>query len=204
MNNIDPFTVYGLFNKGITKTNRIRIIKKFAEKLYIDTEKNPIPTDFHGIPVLNNLNARFYILDENAFELTSNSLWNLFESALDLADHESEANKDRFIKSYDDCCKLPYVKYKLSMGLFWSRPNYYLNLDSINRWYISKRSNFSKDLTEKVKKLKNMPSAVDYLELSKKIKKMVLSSDFKDKSLPGLSAQAFTLANEVKKNQKNN
>lgn len=161
-----------------------------------------IPTDFNGIPILNNMNARFYILDENAFELTSNSLWNLFESALDLADHENEANKDRFIKSYDDCCKLPYVKYKLSMGLFWSRPNYYLNLDSINRWYISKRSNFSKDLTEKVKKLKNMPSAVDYLELSKKIKKMVLSSDFKDKSLPGLSAQAFTLADEVNKELK--
>ena len=202
LNNIDPFTVYGLFNKGITNTNRIRIIEKFAENLNIDTAKNPVPTDFTGIPVFFNTNATLYKFDENVFESTSNSLWNLFESALDLADHENEENRNRFIKCYDDCCKLQYVKFKLSMGLFWSRPNYYLNLDSINRWYISERSSFSKDLTEKVKKLQKMPPAADYLDLSKKIRNLVLSSSFEYKSLPELSAQAFTLADKVNKELK--
>lgn len=202
LNNIDPFTVYGLFNKGITKTNRIRIIEKFAEKLYIDTEKNPIPTDFAGIPILNNMNARFYKLDENVFESSSNNLWNMFESALDLADNENEANRNRFIRSYDDCYKLPYVKFKLSMGLFWSRPNYYLNLDKTNREYISTCHDFSKDLIEKVKKLKNMPSAVDYLELSKNIKNNAVFLGFKGNPLPELSAQAFTHADKVNKKPK--
>ena len=30
---IDPFTIFGLFNKGITKENRLRIMSNFAKKL---------------------------------------------------------------------------------------------------------------------------------------------------------------------------
>ena len=54
---IDPFTVFGLFNKKIQETNRKKIISALAKKLGI-TET--IPSDFSGIPVLNNFNATFY------------------------------------------------------------------------------------------------------------------------------------------------
>lgn len=55
---IDPFTVFGLFNKGITEANRISIIKAFAEEFELDSSVE-IPTAFEGIPVLNNLKAVF-------------------------------------------------------------------------------------------------------------------------------------------------
>lgn len=57
---IDPFTVFGMFNKGISEANRITIIKALAEEFEIDNSIE-IPTVFDGIPVLNNLKAVFSV-----------------------------------------------------------------------------------------------------------------------------------------------
>ena len=54
---IDPFTVFGMFNKGITDANRKKIIGGFAEEFAINAE---IPDTFDGIPLLNNQKATFY------------------------------------------------------------------------------------------------------------------------------------------------
>ena len=51
---IDPFTVFGLFNKGITNANRIAILESFATVFNI---KSKVPNNFDGIPVINNLKA---------------------------------------------------------------------------------------------------------------------------------------------------
>ena len=53
---IDPFTVFGLFNKGITNENRIKISSAMAEELEVSA---PVPNDFDGIPVLNNPGAHY-------------------------------------------------------------------------------------------------------------------------------------------------
>lgn len=54
---IDPFTVFGLFNKNkITELHRKQIISALANELRVEAQQ---PTDFVGIPVLNNLNATF-------------------------------------------------------------------------------------------------------------------------------------------------
>lgn len=54
---IDPFTVFGLFNKGISDDNRRAICKEILGAFTIDAA---IPNNFAGIPVLNNNNATFY------------------------------------------------------------------------------------------------------------------------------------------------
>ena len=54
---IDPFTIFGLFNKGITYDNRLKIISGFAKELDI---QSPLPKSFASIPVLNNQNATYY------------------------------------------------------------------------------------------------------------------------------------------------
>ena len=56
---IDPFRVFGMFNKGITKDNRILILEGIAKKFDI---KRDVPSDFDGIPVLNNQNSLFLYL----------------------------------------------------------------------------------------------------------------------------------------------
>ena len=57
---IDPFTVFGLFNKGITDANRITILGGIASEFGITAE---VPDDFSGIPVLNNMMATFYAFE---------------------------------------------------------------------------------------------------------------------------------------------
>lgn len=55
---IDPFTVFGLFNKAsMTKANRISIIKAVKGLFSVNAD---VPTSFDSLPVLNNQNATFY------------------------------------------------------------------------------------------------------------------------------------------------
>lgn len=71
---IDPFTVFGLFNKGITNSNRLSIITGIANEFEIEAK---IPDNFDGIPVLNNLKATFYGFDKRK-ENDIEHLWELF------------------------------------------------------------------------------------------------------------------------------
>ena len=54
---IDPFTIFGLFNKGITDSNRIAILNQIKSLFDISAD---VPNNFDGIPVLNNMSATFY------------------------------------------------------------------------------------------------------------------------------------------------
>ena len=53
---IDPFTVFRLFNKGITNNNRILILNGIASEFQISAN---VPDNFDGVPVLNNLKATY-------------------------------------------------------------------------------------------------------------------------------------------------
>ena len=55
---IDPFTVFGLFNKNKMKgENRIKIL---AEIKTLFSLTGDVPTSFDSIPLFNNQNAVFY------------------------------------------------------------------------------------------------------------------------------------------------
>lgn len=54
---IDPFTVFGLFNRNMKLSTRIRVAEGMRELLGVHT---PVPQSFDGVPVLLPLNAIFY------------------------------------------------------------------------------------------------------------------------------------------------
>ncbi|HIS25687.1 MAG TPA: recombinase family protein [Candidatus Pullilachnospira intestinigallinarum] len=54
LRDINPFTVFGLFNKGISNATRMTLLEGIAEVFGITSE---IPRNFDGIPVLNNWGA---------------------------------------------------------------------------------------------------------------------------------------------------
>ena len=56
---IDPFTIFGLFNKGLKNENRIKILTAIAELFELSHD---VPTSFDSIPVLNKQNATFYLI----------------------------------------------------------------------------------------------------------------------------------------------
>ena len=62
LEDIDPFTFFGLFNKGIKNENRQLIMKELATLLEI---QEVVPDSFDGIPVLNNMSAWFFGYEKN-------------------------------------------------------------------------------------------------------------------------------------------
>ena len=53
---LDPFTFYGTFNKGLSDKNRIELLRAYKNNFGINAE---LPSEFTGIPVLNNMKAWF-------------------------------------------------------------------------------------------------------------------------------------------------
>ena len=74
---IDPFTVFGLFNKGITNNNRILILNGIASEFQISAN---IPVNFDGVPVLNNLKATFHSFIDERNDSDIDNIWELFEA----------------------------------------------------------------------------------------------------------------------------
>ena len=95
---IDPFTVFGIFNKGITNANRIAILNGMASVFGISAT---VPSNFDGIPVLNNLKATFYGFKDDRKTDDIDNLWSLFEIALVLADNDTADNRRKFSEVYD-------------------------------------------------------------------------------------------------------
>lgn len=198
---IDPFTIFGLFNKGITDSNRIKIINAFAKVFNINESS---PKDFDGIPVLNNLNATFYrfINDEERKDNDIDGLWALFEVALAYAD-ASDANKSRFIEAFNDVKDLKGNRWKLTMGLYWVRPYSFMNLDSRNRWYIEDRLVLSQGIHDEVANLGNtLPSGDVYLKVCEDFTKAASANKYGFNSLPQLSYDAWIISEQVNKENK--
>ena len=127
---IDPFTVFGLFNKGINDGNRKRILGGISSQFNL---KNEIPYSFDGIPLVNNLSAAFFYFSEERGKNDINNLWEVFESAIRYADNPTQENKLKIESAYDKVIKQKGIQWNITMGLYWIRPNTYINLDSKNR-----------------------------------------------------------------------
>ena len=123
VSDIDPFSVFAIFNRKITDKNRLKILQQFKKEFNIETD---IPRDFNGIPVLNPQKSTFY------FRVSSTSqiplLWDLFESAI--------KQNDSLPVHFDKLQKTKGVKWNITIGLYWIRPFDYLPLDSNSRVYL--------------------------------------------------------------------
>ena len=166
---IDPFTIFGTFNKGITNANRIAILNGIASEFGIAAT---VPSNFDGIPVLNNLKATFYGFKDDRKANDIDNLWSLFEVALALADNDTEDNRQKFSEAYDKVHDQLCIRWNITMGLYWIRPYTFINLDSRNRWFIADVQNMPGEFVVAAeKKLKKVPFAADYLEIKDLCKK---------------------------------
>lgn len=191
---IDPFTVFGLFNKGITNSNRLSIITGIANEFEIEAK---IPDNFDGIPVLNNLKATFYGFDKRK-ENDIENLWELFSSAMKLSDADTEENRAAFSKWYDIVHEQLCIRWNLTMALYWIRPYYFINLDSRNRWYITNIENMPLEFVESVKpKLNKLPSAADYFFIMDACRSAIENGDYEYKNFPELSYYAWKISEQV-------
>ncbi|MBR3983949.1 MAG: AAA family ATPase [Bacteroidaceae bacterium] len=177
---IDPFSVFGLFNRGIREYNRKNSTRVFKELLEISAD---IPNDFEGVPVMNNQKSYFFGYKSRRGQKDIENLWSLFESVL--GDEDLEDIYNTVIKQYG-------INVNITMALFWIRPNDFLALDSTNREYLKDQYNINLP--------RMVPKYGDYITLINSIKEKMINNTIKEKSFYELSANANHNENEDNEN----
>jgi hypothetical protein len=125
---IDPFTFFGTFNRGITNQGRIAILERVKKHFQVEAG---VPTEFSGIPVLNNQNSWFFAFSSDRQPGDIGRLWDVFEAAL----KPNPLDDPAFQRAFDAALEVKVVRFNLTMGLFWIRPRVFLGLDSRMREY---------------------------------------------------------------------
>lgn len=198
---IDPFTVFGLFNKSSMKeTNRVKIIT--AVKKLFDVAA-PIPTSFTSIPVLNNQNATFYYFVGDRDNDDIDDLWGLFDSALSYAASPTPENREVLSKYFDLAInKKGNGNSKITMALYWIAPDAFLNLDQRNTWYIYESGNLPQILVESLPRIEAKIAAAKYFDIVEKLRAYLQSKDSEYKDFKELSAAAWSYSEYVNEQKK--
>ena len=126
---IDPFTFLGIFNRRITTKERISILTEIKKKFDLTS---PLPEDFDGIPVVNNQRSWFFSYQYRRQRDDILKLWRVFHLALE----DNAIDNPSFHEAFDQAVKIWGVAINLTMGLFWIRPEKFLNMDKTNREYL--------------------------------------------------------------------
>lgn len=198
---IDPFTIFGLFNKSsMTIDNRNKIISTVANLFDI---KAPIPTSFDGIPLLNNQNATYYYFIDERDDDDIDTLWALYESALMYA-NDSNSKNTLTVSQYFDLAinKKGNGNSKITMGLYWIAPTHFLNLDQRNTWYIYESGKMPIDLVNSLPIVEDKISASKYFEIVDKLGSFLSSDQSKLKNFMELSFEAWRYSEEINRQKR--
>ena len=190
---IDPFTVFALFNKGITDDNRVKIISAVASVFKIETE---VPSTFYGVPVVNNLKATFYGFKGDREEHDIDNLWEVFENAIRYSSTLGEPYKSNLQKYYNIVRKQKCISWNITIGLYWIRPNIFINLDSRNREFLTDVDNMPHYFTTIFSNLnKGLPDGASYLFMCEQARNALKNEEYPYNSFPELSYYAWKSAN---------
>src|SRR5260221_7522783 len=119
---IDPFTTFALFNRGITDANRLALCAALGRELGVKTAP---PNDMAGVPVVHNQRTWFFCYARERQQGDIPTLWSVFEAAL----HANALDNAGFRAAFDAALRVKGVRFNLTMGLFWIRPQVFASLD---------------------------------------------------------------------------
>jgi 5-methylcytosine-specific restriction protein B len=128
MNEIDPFSFFANFNRGVTDDNRRAILAAIKDEWNLQSD---LPQDFHGLPLMSAQNSWFMPYKKLRDPRHVEMLWNFYLHCLNLQSVEQlDTNQ------FDACCSLHRVApASLTMGMFWTRPEQWIAVDKKNREY---------------------------------------------------------------------
>ena len=171
---IDPFTIFAIFNRSSGMERRCAILKSFKELFGISAE---IPQDFDGIPLANAQKSCFYYEHEKLETIPL--LWKLFDAFMN-------GNTTELAHSFDEAQKKKGIRWNLTMAFFWMKPNEYVPLDTRSRSYLKKHGI---DIFS-ARKL----AGERYLQLINDVKNKI------DESFPSISRHAFEMNDKLEVN----
>lgn len=188
LKDICPFTVFALFNRGLTNENRQKIAKELSELIGVS---EPIPTSFDGIPVVNNQSTWFFGYSYKRQPDDIDNLWEVFAKAISLADQNDEGDSEDIVNdfsiAYDKAMQVHGVGWNLTMGLYWIRPWTFLTLDGQSKRYITHKLNIPINTNGPNKRC----TSKDYLEVIDKIESRFQEDSYPVHSFPELSYAAY-------------
>lgn len=121
---IDPFSVFAIFNRSTSRENRTELLTHFKKKF---RSTSTIPSDFNGIPTVDARRSFFFSWKSDNSKVI-HDLWQLFEKVI---------SNHNISEAFDQVLENGMPKYSLTMCLFWICPEKYLALDSKNRSYLN-------------------------------------------------------------------
>lgn len=183
LTDVDPFTVFGLFNRGIKPENRINSAKLFKTLFNMDSE---VPADFEGIPILNNQRSYFFGYRNRREKNDIENLWKLFEKVVNGEDIEDAFNV--VIKQYG-------INIYITMALFWIRPDDFLAFDRRNQAYL--KQSYGIEIPKRV------PEYQEYMKIVKGIKDKMKDGTIHEKSFVELSSNANLVGNGTASKEEN-
>ncbi len=177
MNDIDPFTIYGMFNRGTKDESRQALLSKFKEMFGVSAD---IPEDFEGIPCLNAMKSHFFGFAKDREEHDIDNLWNLFAAVLNNSDNPyCKEVEDIFNVVRNQYC----IRFNITMGLFWILPYKFLSLDERNQAYM---------ISFGLKRVNSLPEFSEYVKIINAVKQLADDGIIEAKSIPEFSVKAYT------------
>lgn len=148
LNEIDPFTFFAYINKYKKDSRRLEILRTIHAKLEFRCE---VPHDVMGIPTSHPLKVWLFPFKDIRNNNEIKNLWKLFRQVV---------NKGIDNSLFQEVLKIRSVgKGKLSIGFFYTNPEFYISLDSKTTAYIRKH---------KIKYAFN--TIAEYLSISENVK----------------------------------
>ena len=167
---ICPFTTIGIFNRKLTKENRINIATIFKEIFNLN---EPIPNCFKGVPILHNLKSTFYNKKSLRGSQDIDNLWELFEQVL----------KDPYsIETIFNEVRNQYmININITMGLYWISSAYYLALDRNNTAFLKAHG---------INTPSKLPTFSKYKEIINEVKFKMKTNEIKENNFIEISKSA--------------
>jgi 5-methylcytosine-specific restriction protein B len=184
LKDICPFTVMGIFNRGITDANRKTIASELASLLGVS---EPVPDSFEGIPVLNNQRTWFFGYSYKRQPDDIDTLWEAFAQAIAFAESDDADARSAFASAYDNATLRWGVGWNLTMGLYWIRPWNFPTLDGQSQRYIGKKLNIQIGMNGP----KGRCNASDYLVVLDTLEARFQEDAYPVHSFPELSLAAW-------------
>lgn len=171
LEDICPFTIFGIFNRGIRTETRTIIAERFKSFFNL---KSKSPESFSGIPVLNNQKSHFFGYKQDRKPDDIKNLWVLFEQALS----DPYSIEQIFNKVISQYC----INVNITMGLYWILPEYFIALDKQNRAYLAYYD---------IKTKNKVPQFTEYKSLIDTIKEEMINNKVEEKTFPQFSFNAW-------------
>lgn len=178
---LDPFTFFGTFNKGIADKNRIELLRQYKNNFGLTKD---VPSEFTGIPVLNNMKA-WFMADQQGEQMET--YWDLFETAIKYADGEKSLGS-KLEELFDKAVTYEGTRWNITMGLFWIRPFSFINLDGNNRDKLKADGLFDGEF----------PSGKEYLKLCNDLLSQLDTDSFPYSNFPEFSSQSWVASSPEK------